>query len=53
MEIVRNADGALVVPVQAGRHDHDDDAEASVMEGLETAILDRLGIADPYGGGAG
>jgi probable rRNA maturation factor len=34
-------------------YDHDDDAEASVMEGLETAILDRLGIADPYGGGAG
>jgi hypothetical protein len=30
MEIVRNADGALVVPVQAGRHDHDDDDAAEV-----------------------
>jgi probable rRNA maturation factor len=29
-------------------YDHEDDAEAAVMEGLETAILARLGIADPY-----
>lgn len=29
-------------------HDHEDDAEALVMEGLETAILADLGIADPY-----
>ena len=29
-------------------HDHEDDAEAVVMEGLETAILSGLGIADPY-----
>ena len=29
-------------------HDHKDDADAVVMERLETAILDRLGIADPY-----
>jgi len=35
-------------------HDHHRNAEAAVMEGLETAILARLGIADPYGsGGAG
>jgi probable rRNA maturation factor len=27
---------------------HDDDSEALVMEGLETAILGDLGIADPY-----
>jgi probable rRNA maturation factor len=33
-------------------YDHEDDAEAEVMEGLETAILARLGIADPYGGDA-
>jgi len=33
-------------------HDHKDDAEAAVMEGLETAILADLGIADPYGGEA-
>lgn len=31
-------------------HDHvDSDAEAEAMETLETAILAKLGIADPYG----
>jgi probable rRNA maturation factor len=31
-------------------HDHvDSDAEAEAMERLETAILAKLGIADPYG----
>jgi probable rRNA maturation factor len=29
-------------------YDHEDDAEALVMEGLETAILGDLGMADPY-----
>lgn len=29
-------------------HDHEDEAEALAMEGLETAILGDLGIADPY-----
>jgi probable rRNA maturation factor len=29
-------------------YDHELDAEAAVMEGLETAILAGLGIADPY-----
>lgn len=29
-------------------HDHEVEAEALVMEGLETAILAELGIADPY-----
>jgi probable rRNA maturation factor len=29
-------------------YDHEDEAEATVMETLETAILGRLGIADPY-----
>ncbi len=29
-------------------HDHEHDAEALVMEGLETAIMGDLGIADPY-----
>lgn len=33
-------------------HDHGNDDEAAVMENLETAILARLGVADPYGGGA-
>lgn len=31
-------------------HDHVDDSEAAAMEGLETAILAGLGIADPYAG---
>ncbi len=31
-------------------YDHEADAEAAAMEALETAILARLGIADPYGG---
>jgi probable rRNA maturation factor len=30
--------------------DHDDDREAVAMEQLETAILAKLGIADPYAG---
>lgn len=31
-------------------HDHvDSDAQADAMEGLETVILAKLGIADPYG----
>lgn len=29
-------------------HDHEDEAEADEMEALETAILARLGVADPY-----
>lgn len=32
-------------------HDHRDDAEAEAMEALETAILARLGVADPYAAG--
>ena len=32
---------------------HDRDDEATVMEGLETAILARLGIADPHAEQAG
>jgi probable rRNA maturation factor len=31
--------------------DHENDAEAGVMERLETAILMRIGVADPYPGG--
>lgn len=30
-------------------YDHEADGEAAEMEGLETAILADLGIADPYG----
>ncbi|MBB3931083.1 putative rRNA maturation factor [Kaistia hirudinis] len=31
-------------------HDHIEDAEAERMEALETKILGRLGVADPYAG---
>lgn len=34
-------------------HDHETDAEAEAMEAAETAILARLGIADPYAEPAG
>lgn len=30
-------------------YDHETEAEAAIMEPLETAILAELGIADPYG----
>lgn len=29
-------------------HDHETDAQATVMEALETAVLGGMGIADPY-----
>jgi probable rRNA maturation factor len=32
-------------------YDHEDEAEAVEMENLETEILHRLGIPDPYGDG--
>ncbi|MCC7702615.1 rRNA maturation RNase YbeY [Janthinobacterium sp. GW460P] len=34
--------------LHAQGYDHMDDEEAAEMEGLETGILARLGIADPY-----
>lgn len=34
-------------------YDHGNDEEAAMMEQLETAILARLGVADPYESGAG
>ena len=34
-------------------YDHGTDADAAVMERLDTAILARLGIADPYAGNGG
>ena len=34
--------------LHAQGHDHEEEADAQVMEAEETAILARLGIADPY-----
>lgn len=31
-------------------YDHIDDKDAALMEGLETEILGKMGLADPYGG---
>lgn len=31
-------------------HDHIDDADAAIMEGLESDILDDLGVYNPYAG---
>ena len=31
-------------------HDHENEKEAVAMEALETAILGRLDLADPYAG---
>lgn len=39
--------------LHAQGYDHDDDTEAAEMEGLESEILARLGVADPYSGEAG
>jgi hypothetical protein len=39
MEIVRNADGTLVVPVQPGRHDDDDDDATPAAQGESTRVL--------------
>ena len=35
--------------LHAQGHDHEDDAEATLMETLESRILTGLGLADPYG----
>jgi probable rRNA maturation factor len=34
--------------LHAQGHDHEDDAQAQVMEARETAVLASLGFADPY-----
>jgi hypothetical protein len=39
MEIVRNADGTLVVPVQPGRHDGDDDDSSAAPDAESTRVL--------------
>ena len=39
--------------LHAQGHDHENDADARVMEARETAVLATLGVADPYAGSAG
>jgi len=62
--VVRKEAGALGTPLAAHYahlvihgmlhlqgHDHERAADAAVMEALETAILARLGVPDPYADG--
>lgn len=46
------ADHALHLLVHATLHllgfDHERDADAALMEGIETGVLGKLGVADPY-----
>jgi len=39
--------------LHAQGHDHEDDADARMMEARESAVLATLGVADPYAGSAG
>ncbi len=50
-KVLKNHFAHLVVHgvLHACGHDHEDKAEAEVMEALEAQILARFGIADPYG----
>lgn len=50
LKVLKNHYAHLVVHgvLHACGHDHEDEAEANVMEALETRILKRFGIADPY-----
>jgi probable rRNA maturation factor len=38
--------------LQLQGYDHEDEADAAVMEALERFVLKRLGFADPYPGNA-
>jgi probable rRNA maturation factor len=49
LSVVQHAAHLVVHGVlHAQGYDHEDDAEAAEMEGLETEILGRLGFPDPY-----
>ncbi len=48
MEIIRNPDGSLVVPIPEGRH-HDDDAPTA--EGAEAAVAATTRVLHPGEGG--
>ena len=52
MEIVRNPDGSLIVPIPASRH-HEGDAldEATTGEGIETVTAETTRVLHPGEGG--
>jgi len=52
MEIIRNDDGSLLVPIPEGRHHDDDDApDAPVAEGTEAAAAPTTRLLHPGEGG--
>jgi len=50
MEIIRNADGSLLVPIPEGRH-HDDDADAANVDGVDGAEAPTTRLLHPGEGG--
>jgi hypothetical protein len=51
MDIVRNADGTLVVPVEAGRHDNDDADETATEGGAAPTASETTRVVHPGEGG--
>lgn len=51
MDIVRNPDGTLVVPLPEDRHDHDDDSDAADEKGAEAAAAPTTRVLHPGEGG--
>jgi hypothetical protein len=51
MDIVRNPDGTLVVPLPEDRHDHDDDSDAAGAEGAEAEAAPTTRVLHPGEGG--
>ena len=52
MEIIRNDDGSLLVPIPEGRHHDDDDAiDVPVAEGTEAAAAPTTRLLHPGEGG--
>jgi len=52
MEIIRNADGSLLVPIPEGRHHDDDDAtEAPAGDGAESVEAPTTRLLHPGEGG--
>jgi hypothetical protein len=51
MEIIRNPDGSLVVPIPEGRHHDEDDAEATKDDGEEVIVAPTTRVLHPGEGG--
>jgi hypothetical protein len=51
MEIIRNPDGSLVVPIPEGRHHEGDEAEAPTGDGGEAVVAATTRVLHPGEGG--